>query len=196
MDTARRQSHHSFSAIVSALSGLAVAVGVLTNPVTPTSAQSAYSQRVRVGAATTFTDAAGLIWSADRAYTPGSFGYTHGADTWSSSATIANTTDDPLFQNNRHDTLVSYRFDMPNGNYHADAAASTNGNGDADAASDTNAYVCAGATWLSQSSNRRRRNFELHGFARQPVVRGPALSARWVRLHRLHQHNLDFDRRN
>jgi hypothetical protein len=116
VDSRPKQSRRS-SAFVSVMCGLAVALSVLTNSVTPTSAQAAYSLRVRVGAATPYTDSAGLVWSADRAYSPGGYGYKQGAYTWSSSATIANTSDGPLFQNNRHDTSLTYRFDVPNGNY-------------------------------------------------------------------------------
>src|SRR5437667_10544777 len=81
----------------------------------PAHAQAAYVQRVRVGSGTPFTDSLGSVWAADRAYSPGGFGYTQGAYVWSSSAVIANTPDSPLFQNNRHDANLAYRFDVPNG---------------------------------------------------------------------------------
>ena len=95
----------------------ALALGVTSPGAAPILAQSVYVQRVRVGSSSSFTDAAGHIWLADQPYSPGGFGYTQGAYVYSTTAGIASTPDGPLFQNNRHDTSVSYRFDVPDGTY-------------------------------------------------------------------------------
>lgn len=82
-------------------------------------AQAVYFQRVDVGSTTNFTDTAGNVWSADQAYTAGSWGY-YGANppTYATTAAIANTTDDPLYRNTRRNSsLWGYRFDVPNGTY-------------------------------------------------------------------------------
>jgi hypothetical protein len=79
-------------------------------------AQAAYAQRVRVGSTTSYTDAAANLWAADRAYVPGSFGYTTG-DAYVTGAAIANTPDGALLRANRHAAAFGYRFDVPNGVY-------------------------------------------------------------------------------
>jgi hypothetical protein len=89
---------------------------LVAHSLVPTRAQAAIQlpQRVRVGSTASFVDTAANVWSADRAYAPGSFGYTTG-DAYTSGATIANTPDGPLFQAYRHATAFGYRFDVPNG---------------------------------------------------------------------------------
>jgi Malectin domain len=100
-----------------AISGLALAAAlVLAATLSPPQAQAAYTQRVRVGSAVAFTDSGGNVWSADRAYVAGSYGYTSG-DPYSTTAPIANTPDGALFQTNRHGMGFGYRFDVPNGAY-------------------------------------------------------------------------------
>src|SRR5262245_3104259 len=82
----------------------------------PPRAQAAYSQRVRAGSTSSFVDGSSNVWSADRAYAPGAFGYTTG-EPYSTGATITGTTDGPLFQANRHAQSFRYQFDVPNGAY-------------------------------------------------------------------------------
>ena len=62
------------------------------------------------------TDSAGNVWVADRKWTAGSYGYVKGKDK-KSSAPIAGTVDDVLYQTQRHE-LEAYRFDsLPAGTY-------------------------------------------------------------------------------
>ncbi|HEY3057907.1 MAG TPA: malectin domain-containing carbohydrate-binding protein [Chloroflexota bacterium] len=82
----------------------------------PPRVQAAYSQRVRAGSTSSFVDSSANTWSADRAYTPGGFGYTTG-DPYATGAAIAGTPDGPLFQTNRHAGSFAYQFDVPNGAY-------------------------------------------------------------------------------
>ncbi|GBD93200.1 flagellar basal body rod modification protein [bacterium BMS3Abin05] len=65
-----------------------------------------------------YTDGNGNIWNADQAYLPGSWGYVNidTSKTWSTTADIANTDNDPLYQTERWGNF-SYLFDLPNGNY-------------------------------------------------------------------------------
>src|SRR6266545_5091323 len=93
-----------------------IATVLLATTAAPRQAQAAYTQRVRAGNTVSFTDAAGSVWSGDRAYAAGSFGYTDG-DPFSTTATISNTPDGALFQANRHAPAFGYRFDVPNGSY-------------------------------------------------------------------------------
>ncbi len=93
-----------------------IATVLLATTAAPRQAQAAYTQRVRAGNTVSFTDAAGSVWSGDRAYAAGSFGYTDG-DPFSTTATISNTPDGALFQANRHAPAFGYRFDIPNGSY-------------------------------------------------------------------------------
>ncbi|WP_411103936.1 S8 family serine peptidase [Streptomyces sp. cmx-4-9] len=63
------------------------------------------------------TDAAGDDWSADRKYTPGSYGYQGNASVRSTGRTIAGTDDQRLFRTAR-EGMYEYRFDnVPNGTY-------------------------------------------------------------------------------
>jgi hypothetical protein len=62
-----------------------------------------------------YSDGEGNRWSADQSYAPGRWGYTSGK-TYRTSATIANTTDDVLYQTERYGNF-SYKFDVANGEY-------------------------------------------------------------------------------
>ncbi|OQX87440.1 hypothetical protein B6D60_03885 [candidate division KSB1 bacterium 4484_87] len=53
----------------------------------------------------------GKTWQADKEYTAGSWGYV-GGRTFATSKSIANTTDDKLFQSERY-RMASYRFTVP-----------------------------------------------------------------------------------
>jgi Malectin domain len=65
-----------------------------------------------------YTDRAGDVWSADRRYVAGGFGYTNPAATMASTKkAISGTEDDPLYQTQRVNP-TEYRFDgLPNGTY-------------------------------------------------------------------------------
>ncbi len=63
-----------------------------------------------------YTDDAGNTWQADQPYTSGSWGYLPGGDTYATTAPIANTDDDTLYQTERYG-MSGYRFDVPNGIY-------------------------------------------------------------------------------
>jgi hypothetical protein len=80
---------------------------------TPTPAP--YVQRVHVGSTAAYTDGAGQVWAADRAYGTGPWGYTTGKAV-STTAAVAGTTDDPLYQKYR-EIAGEYRFQAPNGVY-------------------------------------------------------------------------------
>jgi hypothetical protein len=75
-----------------------------------------YLKRVHVGSTAAFTDGAGQVWEADRAYgTTGPWGYSTGTAK-SVTTAVAGTTDDPLYQKYR-EILGEYRFQVPNGPY-------------------------------------------------------------------------------
>ncbi len=71
-----------------------------------------YTARINSGGPN-FTDGSGKLFVADKAYTSGSFGY-NGGSTRTFTNPIANTTDDPLYQDIRYVTSGSfnYRFDL------------------------------------------------------------------------------------
>ena len=102
-------------------SGLARGIGVLVLVASllgapgPT-AEAAFAQRVDAGASVAYTDLAGNPWAADQPYTPGGFGFV-GGTTFTTSAEIAGTSDDPLYRSLRADPALEYRFDVPNGTY-------------------------------------------------------------------------------
>ena len=77
------------------------------------SATGGYTARLNSGGPN-FTDGSGNLFVADRAYTSGSFGFI-GGSTKSFTNPIANTTDDPLYQDIRVVTSgnFNYRFDVP-----------------------------------------------------------------------------------
>lgn len=85
-------------------------------------AGAATAVRVNVGGPN-FTDGGGNLFVADRAFTPGGFGYLTGQVSTFANA-IAGTTDDPLYQDMRYATqgsgagVLRYAFDaLPSGTY-------------------------------------------------------------------------------
>lgn len=62
-----------------------------------------------------YTDGQGKVWSADRVYSAGGYGYV-GGNTYASNDPIAGTLSDPLYQTERYG-MESYKFDVPNGDY-------------------------------------------------------------------------------
>jgi chitinase len=89
---------------------------VATATATPVNTATPYVRRVRVGGAA-YTDLAGRLWQADRAYSSGSWGYYCTTNnTYGVTNAIAATNDDPLYQGERYG-MGEYRFDLPNGVY-------------------------------------------------------------------------------
>jgi thermitase len=84
------------------------ATPTVTNTPTP------YAQSVNCGG-TTFTDKAGGVWSADKVFATGSWGYTTGTAK-SATKPVAGTEDDLLYQKYR-EKPGEYRFTVPNGTY-------------------------------------------------------------------------------
>jgi len=81
---------------------------------TATIAGGTYTVRVNAGGAA-YTDTAGRPWLADKAFSAGGWGYV-GGSTYASSAGIANTLDDTLYQSERYWTETAtpgYRFTVP-----------------------------------------------------------------------------------
>jgi YD repeat-containing protein len=74
-----------------------------------------YSPRVNAGGAD-YTDATGKVWSADREYGTGPWGYVGGTAASCGLCGIAGTTDDLLYQKTRYGTF-SYQYNVPNGQY-------------------------------------------------------------------------------
>ena len=70
---------------------------------------------VNAGGSEYIDPATGDVWQADQAYTPGSWGYDSGHH-WQTTAAIAGTDNDPLFQTERYG-MTSYKFDVPNATY-------------------------------------------------------------------------------
>ena len=68
-----------------------------------------YQQGVNTGGKA-YTDRAGDLWAADRAYSAGSYGYVGQSNTASTKSAIAGTDDDPLYQDARRGAM-EYRFD-------------------------------------------------------------------------------------
>lgn len=67
-----------------------------------------------------YTDLLGDLWSPDKAYTAGTYGYIGQSSTQSTNRPIALTLDDPLYKNLRA-KMTEYRFDgLPNGVYEVD----------------------------------------------------------------------------
>jgi M6 family metalloprotease-like protein len=90
-----------------------------TRTATSTSVPAAYELRVNCGAAT-YSDTAGKVWAADKAFAAGSWGYVAGS-TYAVAADIINTLDDALYQSERYwatGATPGYRFTVPaNGQY-------------------------------------------------------------------------------
>jgi chitinase len=97
---------------------LVVPLAVVGAVVLP-SAYAAVAAPIRVNAnGPAFTDSGGKAWSADQAYSAGSWGYDtiYGAAT--TGTAIAGTTDDPLYQSyNLFNNWTGYKFDVANGTY-------------------------------------------------------------------------------
>jgi peptidoglycan/xylan/chitin deacetylase (PgdA/CDA1 family) len=106
----------------------ATATGTPTSTATPTNTATAthtptntptptpiYVQRVDAGSSTNVVDSQGRVWSADRQYSAGSWGYLDGG-AYATSQAIAGTIDDALYQTERYN-VSGYRFDVPNATY-------------------------------------------------------------------------------
>lgn len=77
---------------------------------------SAYQQAVNAGGKA-YTDGMGDPWATDQAYTAGAWGFVQKSSTLSAKKTIANTSDQALYQSERIDPYA-YRYDnVPNGTY-------------------------------------------------------------------------------
>jgi hypothetical protein len=74
-----------------------------------------YRQGVNTGGPA-WTDASGVDYAADRAYAPGMYGYVGSSSTRSTTAPIAGTDADRLYQDLRTG-MTAYRFDVPDGHY-------------------------------------------------------------------------------
>jgi hypothetical protein len=72
-------------------------------------------QRVHSGSTAAYTDSAGRVWAADRAYGTGPWGYTTGKAV-STTAAVAGASDPALYQKYR-EIAGEYRFQAPNGVY-------------------------------------------------------------------------------
>src|SRR4029453_18606049 len=87
----------------------------------PVASPAAYAASVpiRVNAnGSSFTDSGGKAWSADQAYSAGSWGYDTIYGAASTPNAIAGTTDDALYQRyNLFNNWAGYRFDVANGTY-------------------------------------------------------------------------------
>ena len=86
---------------------------------TRSSAGAAVSVPVRVNAnGPSFTDSGGRTWSADQAYSAGSWGNDVVYGTGSTANAIAGTTDDGLYQRyDQFNNWSGYKFDVANGTY-------------------------------------------------------------------------------
>ncbi len=78
----------------------------------------AYEQGINVGGKA-YTTPDGDVYAADRSYHGGPFGYVGAGSRRSTSHSIAGTTDDPLYRDQRLG-MKSYQFDVPNGHYRVD----------------------------------------------------------------------------
>ncbi len=79
----------------------------------------AYQQGVNAGGGAYVDPANGNLFGADRPYSAGGFGYVGASSTRTSTAAIAGTTRDPLYQGQRAG-MTAYRFAVPNGTYQVD----------------------------------------------------------------------------
>jgi chitinase len=101
------------AAVIAVLLPVAAVLLVLPN------AFAAVSAPIRVNAnGPSFTDSVAKTWSADQAYTAGSWGYDTKYGAASTSTPIAGTTDDALYQTyNLFNSWTGYKFDVANGTY-------------------------------------------------------------------------------
>ena len=79
----------------------------------------AYQQGVNAGGGAYVDPANGNLFGADRPYSAGGFGYVGTSSKRTSTAAIAGTTRDPLYQAQRAG-MSAYRFAVPNGTYRVD----------------------------------------------------------------------------
>jgi len=103
------------AALAAALVVPVAALGVVVLP----SAYAAVAAPIRVNAnGPAFTDSSGRAWSADKAYSSGSWGYDTLYGAASTGNAIAGTTDDTLYQSyNLFSNWTGYKFDVTNGTY-------------------------------------------------------------------------------
>jgi len=87
-----------------------------TFTISPTFSATPVFTPIRVNCAGPQYTGSGITWSADKAYTLGSWGYEGGSTADRGTIAIANTTDDTLYQTERYGN-PTYRFDIPNGTY-------------------------------------------------------------------------------
>jgi subtilisin family serine protease len=88
-------------------------------PVPITLIVPAYPQGINAGGGSYVDPAQGNLYGADRGFSAGSFGYVGSSSTRSTTAGIAGTTRDPLYQDVRSG-MSAYRFSVPNGTYQVD----------------------------------------------------------------------------
>ena len=74
----------------------------------------AVKMRINAGGGS-YVDTSGNLWAADQPYAPGGLGYV-GGNLYSTRHSISGTEDDPLYKTERWGAM-SYRFDVPNGDY-------------------------------------------------------------------------------
>ncbi|MBC7233259.1 MAG: DNRLRE domain-containing protein [Chloroflexi bacterium] len=73
---------------------------------------------VDCGATSSYMDSLGRLWSADKAYEVGGWGYVGESESFSTSKSIGNTPDPALYQTLRWGLVAfGYQFDVPNGTY-------------------------------------------------------------------------------
>jgi subtilisin family serine protease len=81
----------------------------------------AYQQGIDPGTGSYLDPDTGVLYAADQAFTPGGFGYVGSSSTRSTTADIAGTDRDPLY-NDLRTGMTAYRFAVPNGTYQIDLA--------------------------------------------------------------------------
>jgi hypothetical protein len=79
-------------------------------------AEAAFAQRIDAGGTSAYTDLGGNVWAADQPYSTGGFGFV-GGNGFTTTADIADTSDDPLYRTSRNAATFEYRFDVPSGSY-------------------------------------------------------------------------------
>ncbi|MBP7793171.1 MAG: cellulase family glycosylhydrolase [Candidatus Goldbacteria bacterium] len=87
-----------------------------TFTISPTFSATPVFTPIRVNCGGPQYTGSGITWLADRAYTAGGWGYVGGSTADRGSLSIANTTDDTLYNTERYGN-PTYRFDVPNGTY-------------------------------------------------------------------------------